>query len=214
MIKTKVAVMLITGVLLSACGGEKEDIERKLDTQKTQKENTVSSKDLSTPLITQVMLGNRDEVQSLLKQGASPLSVDRYGLPVLFTAAKIGNTEIINLLINAGADVNASIKTSYSNDGAGYGGTKDGTVLGYAAGAGKIEVMELLVNAGADIDGAGGETPLMHATEQGRAEAVEWLLNNGSSAGQDKALEIISRFINPKENYIKTRKLLADESYP
>lgn len=225
---TKIGIlgMLILGVLLSACGGEKEKLAQKTQQkmrqelkeefiQKLQDLIIAPTAEQDYPMVMQVESGNCDEVEALLKQGARHSAVNRFGLPVLFIAARAGHTEIVELLINAGADVNASVKTFYDTDG-GCSGTADGTAMGYAAGAGKVEIMELLLNAGADIDGSGpgGDTPLIHAAHTAQAESVEWLLDNSSSAGQDKALKIIRRFLNQEENYIKTRKLLAGESYP
>lgn len=168
---------------------------------------------LDHELVTKVVFNDAAGAADLLGRGARAGAKDRYGLPVLFIAARGGNADIVGRLIEAGADVNASVGTTHANDGTGYGGTMDGTPLGYAARAGKLDVMERLRAAGADLNGAGpgGNTPLMLAAEGGRWEAVKWLLDNGSAAGREQALEIARRFVNPDENYQKVIKLLAGE---
>lgn len=48
-----------------------------------------------------------DEVIQILNQGISPNILDVVGDPILISAAWIGNPEIVQLLIQRGADVNA-----------------------------------------------------------------------------------------------------------
>jgi ankyrin repeat protein len=212
--KTTITAILLASAFLCGCGEDKEAPAAPQQSEAAAPPATPAPDPaLDEALAMKVMFGTSGEVEALLKQGARPGATDRYGLPVLFMAAKAGNTAAAELLIKAGADVNASVGTSYNQDGVGYSGTSDGTVLAYAAASGKVEMLELLRAAGADINGAapGGTTPLMMAAENGRAESVEWLLNNGSFAGREEALAISRRFINPNDSYKKLQKLLAGE---
>jgi len=215
-IKTSIAGILLGTALLCGCGGDKEAPAPAAPAQSEAAAPAAApapDPSLDQALVTQVLFGSSVDVEALLKRGARPEAADRYGLPVIFTAAKAGNTAIMDLLIKAGADVNAAVGTTHARDDTGYGGTADGTVMSYAAASGKVEALELLRSAGADLNGAapGGTTPLMMAAENGRAEAVEWLLNNGSTAGREQALAISRRFINPNDSYKKLQKLLAGE---
>lgn len=213
-------IILASAMTLCACGGSKEPEARPIGTEEAQAASpepaVVSAADrsaLDQALVSKVMFGDAAGAAELLDRGAGTDAKDRYGLPVLFIAARGGDPAIVARLIEAGADVNASVGTTYSDDDAGYGGTMDGTPLGYAAHAGKLEVMERLRAAGADLNGAGpgGNTPLMLAAEGGRDEAVKWLLDNGSFAGREQALEIARRFVNPSEKYQRVIKLLSGE---
>lgn len=215
-IRIAIAGILLGQALLCGCGGDKEAPAAAAPRQsETAAPAAAPAPDasLDETLVMKVMFGTSDEVEALLKRGARPGAADRYGLPVLFMAAKAGNTAMADLLIKAGADVNAAVGTTYSKDGTGYAGTADGTVLAYAAASGKTEMLELLRDAGADLNGAGpgGTTPLMMAADNGRAESVEWLLNNGSMAGRGEALAISRTFVNPNDSYKKLQKLLAGE---
>jgi ankyrin repeat protein len=150
------------------------------------------------------------QIADLLKRGATPEAKNRYGLPVIFTAAKRGDTAILDLLIKAGADVNSQIGTSFNDDGVGYSGTADGTPLSYAAGAGKLDAVKALKAAGADLNGAGpeGTTALVTAAEGNHLEIVQWLLENGSSKGRAQAVTVAQRFINPDETRQQIIQLL------
>ncbi|MDE0140345.1 MAG: ankyrin repeat domain-containing protein [Caldilineaceae bacterium] len=84
----------------------------------------------------------------------------------LFDAIEHGDPEIVRLLINTGADINAA---------AGFGGN---TALHEAVAQGSAEIVQVLVDAGADIDAEGfmGRTPLTLAAEEGASELMKILL--------------------------------------
>ncbi|MFN8388919.1 MAG: ankyrin repeat domain-containing protein [Bdellovibrionota bacterium] len=87
----------------------------------------------------------------------------RYLTP-LMRAAAVGHLEIVEELLNDGADVNER-------------GPRDSTALMFAAGGGHLEIARMLVERGADIDAreAGGWTALCHAKEDNDGEMVTLL---------------------------------------
>ncbi|MCY3897528.1 MAG: ankyrin repeat domain-containing protein [Caldilineaceae bacterium] len=84
----------------------------------------------------------------------------------LFDAIDHGDPEFVRLLVNTGADINAT---------AGFGGN---TALHEAVAQGSAEIVQVLVDAGADIEAAGfmGQTPLSLAAEEGATEIMKVLL--------------------------------------
>ncbi len=158
-------------------------------------------------LVSRMTFSSTDEIVSLIKEGATPDAKNRHGLPVIFMATERGDVSIVKALIDAGADVNQAVGTSFNDDGMGYTGTMDGTPLSYAARKGHIAVMELLKKSGANLNGLGpeGTSPLMSAAESFQLESIEWLLRNGSTAGKSKALGFTKLMVNPNE---KTKKIM------
>lgn len=206
--------------VLAACGqpesGQPEAVEDEVASDSSSAPAASGAPDSLTPaeqgqldqaLSAKMTFGTAEEIKALLDEGASPGAENRYGLPVIFTAADRGEVPILEALVAAGAEVNATIGTRYNTDGVGYSGTVDGTPLGYAAAKGRLEAMAFLVQQGADVNGAGpeGTTALMRAAEGLQLEAVQWLLQQGSTAGKDKALALAQQFFNPDE---KTQKII------
>lgn len=213
------AVLLAASCFLLGCGDSTSDdsaAQGPTPTVQAREPSAASVPDaakiaeLNRQLVAKMSFGTPDEVAALLRQGATPAAQDRYGLPVVFLGARRGDIAILEHLIKAGADVNRRIGTTYNDDGVGYGGTSDGTPLGYAAAAGHVGAMEVLKNAGANVNGAGleGTSPLMQAAEAGQLQAVRWLVNNGSTQGKSEALSLAQRIINPNEAYRQIITLL------
>ena len=93
-------------------------------------------------------------------------------ISVLMIACIEEEKEIVELLIEKGADVNE--KSSFH-----------GTALTCAVRSGNIEITKLLIDNGADISidsnyGFYGATPLIHATITGDYEMVKFLIDNGA----------------------------------
>jgi uncharacterized protein len=116
-----------------------------------------------------VISGHLEVVRLLLERGAyakNPLAID-----ALVYAATEGPREMVELLIDGGADIN------------GHGRTFDGeTPLTAAATFGRVEVVELLLARGADISAQdqNSRTALMAADSEGHGEVVALLRAHGA----------------------------------
>jgi ankyrin repeat protein len=147
-----------------------------------------------------------DELASLLEAGADPNAQSSPGRPALYLATLHGNAEVVRLLIDHGADVQAEtvdgailVKATVEGhreivemllDGGadvnatGRDWTPEDTALLAAANHGHLGIAELLIERGADVnylDSHGG-TALMTAAGRGRPEIVTLLLENGADA--------------------------------
>jgi ankyrin repeat protein len=141
-----------------------------------------------------------DEVAALLARGMDPNTVDLNGDPALLVAARLGYEATLDVLLRAGAKVNA--RNRFGDSAimvAAIGGqlgvvkklvargaaiNPDGwTPLIYAASAGRDEVARYLLEAGAKIDAEGpnGITALMMSVRGGHANTVSLLLAKGAS---------------------------------
>ena len=85
----------------------------------------------------------------------------------LHTAVSSGHVNVVEVLIDAGADIEAK-------------NVNGRTLLHYACDAGKLEIVQMLVEAGADVRVAdnNGHTCLMLAGANGHAETVCYLVNS------------------------------------
>jgi ankyrin len=102
----------------------------------------------------------------LLEQGSDINAGNRYGQTPLHLAAKQGNSELIRLLLEQGAVVDAA------ENAAGY------TPLHTAAAQGHADLCELLIRYGADPDAVTGDldSPLHLAIAKGQTGVVRVLL--------------------------------------
>ena len=113
-----------------------------------------------------------DKVKIVLKYYSEYVNAQDHDLDTgLMRASSIGHIEIINLLINAGADVNAQneesatalIEASYIHN--------------------NLEVIRLLINAGANVNAQDydGNTPVIIASQRGNLELLGLLINSGAN---------------------------------
>jgi ankyrin repeat protein len=121
------------------------------------------------PLWWAAFRGDVGTAELLIAKGAN---VDGVGSRFpLMAASRNGHLEMVQLLIDRGAQVNSR--------------NVHGTPLSYAAEANRIEVMRFLLEKGADIDGKDDRyyrwTPLMRAAAVGSVEAVKFLLEKGAN---------------------------------
>ena len=119
------------------------------------------------------------------KGGDNVNAKDANGSTALIRASKKGQTEIVSMLLAAGADVNA--KEIYGN-----------TALIVASGNGHKEIVAILLEKGADVNIKSdfGGTALMLASLRGHTEIVAKLLEKGAD-------------VNAENNYGQTALSLA-----
>ncbi|CZR67067.1 uncharacterized protein PAC_16966 [Phialocephala subalpina] len=98
------------------------------------------------------------------------MSEDRYGRTPLYRASMNGHIEVVKLLLEKGANVNAAIE-----DGS--------TPLHRASMNGHLESVKLLLEKGANVNTAtkDGSTPLHRASYNGHLESVQLLLEKGAN---------------------------------
>jgi ankyrin repeat protein len=120
--------------------------------------NAVSKEGRTALLIAAHRPSSTAVVRMLMSKGADPHVRDALGGSALMMAAETGNVELMRLLVDNGADVNAAAAAL-------YGFPRFG------------RVPEGLANLPA---GATGLTPLIIAAENGHAEAVRYLLAKGA----------------------------------
>ncbi|KAM0800254.1 ankyrin repeat-containing domain protein [Usnea florida] len=117
--------------------------------------------------------GGPELVHLLLESGVS-VNGTHDGMSVLQSIAEHNRIEMVGMLLNAGADVNAPA------------GLKSGrTVLQNATERGDLEMVKLLLSHGVDVNAPatpfyGSRTALQHATARGDLEMVKLLLCHGA----------------------------------
>ncbi len=90
------------------------------------------------------------------------------GATPLFQASQNGHTEVVQVLVKAGADLNQSFKGA--------------TPLFQASQNGHAKVVQVLVHAKADLNQSwNGATPLFQASQNGHAEVVEILVKKAGA---------------------------------
>lgn len=115
--------------------------------------------------------GRADSVkESVEKEPAIVRQTDSSGFTALHYAATGGHTDVLTVLLDGGADVNAR-------------GSRGETPLLLAASKGNVGVVELLIERGADVDQPGSDqrTPLHKAAMVGDIAIVRALLAGGAN---------------------------------
>lgn len=149
-----------------------------------------------------VLTGDIQAVRDFLKQGANvDLKRDGAHGTLITTAAAYGHTEIVEVLLDAGAEVNFEsyyenpLSQALCHDYIGIvelllkrGAHPTGAALGDAARRGSSEIVRLLLKYGAPVDGepVNGKpsivwTPLLCAVDKGRADCVKILIEHGAN---------------------------------
>jgi ankyrin repeat protein len=124
-------------------------------------------------LVRAIMAEDAAKVEDLLAAGANPNAHDNKGNALLPMAAMSGQTEIVRLLLDEGADVNITMKSSSSGK----------TALMQAAINNRSEIVELLITEGADVnqtESDSGYSALHFATQGSSETSVKTLLENGA----------------------------------
>lgn len=148
----------------------------------------VDSQNRKAPLVLAANAGNAHIVRYLLTEYSSVIDVNCKGevgrtiwyklhkveaITALWAACWWGNREIAQLLLRAGADVNAAATNSC-------------TPMEIAAFTGHCELMELLYSYGADVNMRNDQdcSPLMAASAANQINAVVFLLEHGADVSQ------------------------------
>lgn len=139
--------------------------------------------------------GDINTVKELIAEGAkTDVKEGVYAQTALHAAARNGRSDIIRILLDAGADVNSR---DYWGD----------TALEYAAYKGSIESVKLLLDNGADVNSKDnhGKTPLIAAAEGYHTDIIKLLIDKGAH------LEVAIAWTESKnpENWGGPAKLLA-----
>lgn len=131
-------------------------------------------KEFNEHLFKMTSLGHLDSVKFILER--YDVNLSRYDNnshfnPIIYAASYSGNIELVQYLIDQGADPKA--KTSGNE-----------TALHKAAWNGHLDIVKLLVSYGADLNlvynANGGLSPLCCAAESGNIEVVKYLIENGA----------------------------------
>ena len=189
------------------------------------------------PLIDAVKAGDEVAVRSVLGDGADPNAAQGDGLSALHMAAQAGKLQIVELLLDAKADVHAKTKIG------------EYTPLHLAAGAAQARVVRRLIEAGADIgvtttstgvtplhlaaralegeevvrmlleegapvdavESAAGQTALMFAAANGHAESVRALLEGGADPSiRTEEIDLLRRTVVDREAQNRLREVLQE----
>src|SRR5688572_15287933 len=168
------------------------------------------------PVADAAMKGDREAVRALVRQGADVNAPQGDGMTALHWAALNGDVEIADMLVHAGANLeaitrigghrplhvasrqgNAPVVALLLKAGATAKATTSNGVsaLHYAAGAGATEAVVALLDAGVDpnvTEPAWSHTPLMIAAAQNRPATIRALLSRGANPALTARLEVTS----------------------
>ncbi len=151
--------LVVTLFLLFSCWGCKET----LDPQQQAR--------LNQQLLEAVRIRDLNKVDSLLAAGAEATATDAEGTPALIYATNVGGLQLVELLINRGADVNARRAAAYAS-----------TPLMEAAVRNDVAIAKLLLQKGAKVNlrDTFGDPAINWASYYGHIDYVDLLVENGA----------------------------------
>lgn len=116
-----------------------------------------------------------NEAIRVLKEGANPNAFYDDYLPAIYIACNRDYEDVVKLLINLGADLNAKGSSKKQN-------IEETSALITSTARGNLKITELLVKNGANINirEKSGITPLMTASYRAHYQVVEYLIENGA----------------------------------
>ena len=111
--------------------------------------------------------GMTGAVEALIRNGTD---LDTYGPSALLYAVSRGHTDAVNVLLDAGVDVNAQITRSQNS------------ILHTASATGDLDLVTLLLSRGAEVSqSADYKSPMYPAVSRGYTTIVELLIANGAT---------------------------------
>jgi uncharacterized protein len=134
-----------------------------------------------------VRVGDLETAGQLLRAGADPKLVTRYGVTPMSLAASSGNAAMLKLLLESGADANAA-------DGAGE------TPLMAAVQVGSLDSVKALLAAGATVDlrdRTFQQTALMVAVRANHPDLVRFLIQQGAQVNVQTRTGDAPRWVLP-----------------
>jgi ankyrin repeat protein len=131
-----------------------------------------SAQEAQRDLFQAVWGNNPERVTELLASGLSANSVDVAGIPLLVTAAEQGNTRVVSILLENGA--NPNVRGDHN---------PHATPLHLAAENFDVESIKRLVERQANVNAADdyGRTPLMLAAVNTDRDTVQFLIDHGAA---------------------------------
>ncbi|EQC26788.1 TKL protein kinase [Saprolegnia diclina VS20] len=139
-----------------------------------------------------VARGDTARVTELLQSGVDPDSRDKYGTPVLVTAAKKGYVGVAQLLLNASATVDLTA-------------LKGETALIVSPFGGSVELVRLLLEHSADVNySCPIGTPLQVAASAGKEDIIDELLAAGANVNFEGDTQIAPILIAASSGHVAT----------
>ena len=182
------------------------------------------------PVAEAARTGDREAVRALLKQGMDVNASQGDGMTALHWAARLGDVELAQMLLYAGANVKAMtrlgsytpllmaaqighapmLETLIKSGGNPKAATSNGTTpLMLAAASGKADAVRLLLEHGADPnakESARGETALMFAANFNRVDAMKALIEKGAQIDVATKVTDLAGLTSPEEEFFRQQQ--------
>lgn len=126
------------------------------------------------------------------------------GVTLLMKSARAGDKEMVKLLLENGANVNAM--DSWEDTPLTY------AISGNAISGKNLEIIGLLIKKGADVNVRGeyDRTPLMEAAATGDLEAIKYLLDNGADINARDNNKVPALLYAASEKHAEAMRLLIE----
>ena len=145
--------------------------------------------------------GNYKIAKLLLESGAKLALPEGSLIRLYMSACKRGDCGVVELLLDAGVEVDAKVKYGMGSTG-----------LMHASRGGHCELVELLLGRGSRVNQqyVDGKSSLMYASEGGHAEAVKLLLKAGARPDMQAQFGVSAKKLAEERNCEDIVKLLED----